>query len=92
MILDFSKAFTQNNTKILNDFWIKTVNIEGLNFILLNPYNFPVVHPPYGYFPHPPKKFLNLLEQEINRVGACNILTHFPIDFFGGKKVGKVIL
>ena len=87
--LDVSKAFTQNNTKILNDFWIKTVNIEGLNFILLNPYNFPVVHPPYGYFPHPPKKFLNLLEQEINKVGECNILTHFPIDFFWWKKSGK---
>ena len=87
--LDVSKAFTQNNTKILNDFWIKTVNIEGINFILLNPYNFPVVHPPYGYFPHPPKKFLNLLEQEINKVGECNILTHFPIDFFWWKKSGK---
>ena len=87
--LDASRTFTRNNTKTLRDFWIKTVNIEGINFILLNPYSFPVVHPPYIYYPHPPKKFLNLLEQEINRVGPCNILCHFPIDFFFWKKNKK---
>ena len=48
----------------------------------INPYNFPVVHPPYGYFAHPPKKLLNLIEQEINKVGPCSILTHYPVDFF----------
>ena len=52
-----SKIFTRNNTKTLRDFWIKTVNVEGMNFILINPYNFPVVHPPYGYFAHPPKNY-----------------------------------
>ena len=55
--LDVSKIFTRNNTKTLRDFWIKTVNVEGMNFILINPYNFPVVHPPYGYFAHPPKNY-----------------------------------
>ena len=84
--LDVSKTFTRNNTKSLNDFLIKTVNIEGMNFILLNPFNFPKVHPPYGYFTHPSKKFLNLLEKEINNVGPCNILIHYPIDFFFWKK------
>ena len=87
--VDVSQTFTRNNTKILKDFWIKTVNIEGMNFILLNPYSFPVVHPPYGYYPHPPKKFLNLLEQEIYKVGRCNILCHYPIDFFWWKKNRK---
>ena len=50
--LDVSKTFMRNNTKTLNDFLIKTVNIEGMNFILLNPFNFPKVHTPYGYFTH----------------------------------------
>ena len=87
--LDASRTFKRNNTKTLRDFWIKTVNIEGFNFILLNPYSFPVIHPPYIYYPHPSKKFLNLLEQEINKVGPCFILCHFPIDFFWWKKNKK---
>ena len=87
--LDASKAFTRKNTKLLKDFWFKTVNIEGMNFILLNPYHFPMVHPPYGYYPHAPKKLLNLLEQEINSVGPCNILTHYTVDFFMWEKNRK---
>ena len=63
--LDVSKTFTRNNTKTISDFWIKTVNIEGINFILLNPFNFPVVHPPYAFFAHPPEKLLNLLEKKL---------------------------
>ena len=87
--LDASKIFTRNNTKVLRDFWIKTVNVEGMNFILLNPYKFPFVHPPYGFFVHPSKKFLNLLEQEINNVGPCSILTHYTADCFWKKKNKK---
>ena len=56
--LDVSKTFTRNNTKTIKDFWMKNVNIEVMNFILLNPFNFPKVYPPYGYFTHPSKKFL----------------------------------
>ena len=84
--LDVSKSFTRNNTKTLKDFWVKTVKVEGMNFILVNPYNFPTVHPPYGYYPHPTKKLLDLLESEINKVGTCSILTHYPIDYFWWKK------
>ena len=87
--LDVSKIFTRNNTKTLRDFWLKTVKVEGMNFVLINPYNFPVVHPPYGYFAHPPKKLLNLIEQEINNVGPCSILIHYPVDFFMWKKNRK---
>ena len=60
-----------------------------MNFVLINPYNFPIVHPPYGYFAHPPKKLLNLIEQEINNVGPCSILIHYPVDFFMWKKNRK---
>ena len=87
--LDVSKTFTRNNTKTIKDFWMKNITIEGMNFILLNPYNFPVVHPPYGFFSHPSKKFLNLLEREINNIGPCSILIHYPIDFFFWKKNKK---
>ena len=87
--LDVSKTFTRNNTKTISDFWIKTVNIEGINFILLNPFNFPVVHPPYAFFAHPPEKLLNLLEKEINNIGPCSILIHYPTDFFFRKQNKK---
>ena len=83
--LDISKTFTRNNTKTIEDFWLRTVNIEGMNYILLNPYNFPVVHPPYVFYAHPSKELLDSLEQEINRVGPCSILTHYPTDFFWSK-------
>ena len=83
--LDISKTFTRNNTKTLEDFWLRTVSVEGMNFILLNPYNFPVAHPPYVYYSHPSKELLDLLEKEINKVGPCSILTHYPADFFWSK-------
>ena len=28
--LDASRAFTRNNTKLLKDFWIRTVNVEEM--------------------------------------------------------------
>ena len=87
--LDVSKIFTRNNTKSLRDFWLKNITVEGMKFILVNPFNFPVVHPPYGFYPHPPEKLMDLLENEINNLGQCNILTHFPIDFFWWKKNNK---
>ena len=40
---------------------------------------------------------LDLLEKKIDELGSCNILTHFPIDFFwgqessSGKTVGKIM-
>ena len=83
--LNISKIFTRNNTKTLEDFWFKTVNIEGMNFILLNPYKFPMARPPYVYYSHTSKEFLDLLEKEINKVGPCSILTHYPVDFFWSK-------
>jgi len=60
-----------------------------MNFVLINPYNFPIVHPPYGYFAYLPKNLLNLVEQEINRVGPYSILIHYPVDFFMWKKNKK---
>ena len=84
--LDCSKSFTRDNTKTLEDFYVKTVKIEGINFILVNPFIFPVVHPPYGFYPHSSKVFLNKLENTINEIGPCSILIHFPIDFFWWKK------
>ena len=84
--LDVSKSFTRNNTKSLEDFLVKTINVEGMNFILVNPYDFPTIHPPYGYYPHPTKKLLDILEDEINKVGPCSIFTHYPIDYFWWKK------
>ena len=84
--LDVSKVFTRNNTKTLEDFWLKTVNIEGITFILLHPFSFPMVHPPYNFYPHPSKQFLDLLEDTINEVGPCSILTHYSVDIFGHEK------
>ena len=95
--LDCSFSFNRNNTKIMRDFWLKTVSIQGMNFILFNPFIFPIVHPPYGFYPHTKKKMLDLLEKKIDELGSCNILTHFPIDFFwgqessSGKTVGKIM-
>ena len=80
--LDVSQSFKRINTKSIEEFWVKSVKIEGINFILVNPYNFPVVHPPYGFFPHTTLKLIDLLEKEIEKLGTCNIVTHFPIDFF----------
>ena len=62
-----------------------------MNFVLINPYNFPIVHPPYGYFAYLPKNLLNLVEQEINRVGPYSIFIILLI-FSCGKKIKKVIL
>ena len=95
--LDCSFSFNRNNTKKMRDFWIKTVSIKGMKFILFNPFIFPIVHPPYGFYPHTKKKILDLLEKKIDEIGPCNILTHFPIDFFwgqessNGKTVGKMM-
>ena len=83
--LDISRMFTRNNTKTLEELSIKTKNIDGMNFILLNPYNFPVGHPPYVYYAHPTLKFLDLLEEKINQIGPCSILMHYPADFFWSK-------
>ena len=84
--LDCSFSFNRNNTKSLEDFYVKTEKIKGLNFILVNPFIFPVVHPPYGFYPHTSKKLLDKLEKTINEIGECIILVHFPIDFFWWKK------
>ena len=84
--LDVSKSFNRNNTEFLNKFLVKTETIEGINFILINPYKFPTVHPPYGFYPQTSKKMLDLLEKEINKYDSCYILTHFPSDFFWWEK------
>ena len=84
--LDCSFSFNRNNTKSIDDFYVKNVTLQGINFILVNPYIFPIVHPPYGLYPHTSKKLLNKLENTINKVGPCNILIHFPIDYFWWKK------
>ena len=87
--LDVSQSFKRTNTKTIEDFWVKTVKMEGINFILVNSYNFPVVHPPYGFLPHTTKKLIDLLEKEIEKVGPCNIVTHYPIDFFWFRNPAK---
>lgn len=87
--LDVSKSFNRNNTEFLNKFLVKSVTIEGINFILINPYKFPTVHPPYGFYPQTTKSMLNLLEKEINKFDSCYILTHFPSDFFWWEKSSK---
>ena len=87
--LDYSRMFTRNNTKTFEELWMKTIKIEGMNFILLNPYKYPVVHPPYAYYAHPSKEYLDLLEDEIIKIGPCSILTHYPADFFWSKGNSK---
>ena len=87
--LDYSRMFTRNNTKTIEQLWIKTINFENMNFILVNPYNFPVVHPPYVYYAHPSEKLLDLLEDEIIKNNPCSILTHYPADFFWSKENSK---
>ena len=87
--LDCSPTFNRNNTKTLTDFYIKTIEIKGINFILVNPFIFPVVHPPYGFYPHTTQYLLDKLEKTINEIGPCSILIHFPIDFFWWKKSSK---
>lgn len=95
--LDNSFNFNRNNTKTIEDLYVKNVSIQGINFILVNPYIFPIVHPPYGFYPHSTKKLLNKLEKTINQIGPCSILIHFPIDFFwwkkssSGKTMGKLM-
>ena len=84
--LDVSFSFNRNNTKTLEDFYVKTIQLEGINFILVNPFIFPVVHPPYGFYPHTTKKLLDNLEKAIIENSPCSILIHFPIDFFWWKK------
>ena len=87
--LDVSKSFNRNNTEFINKFLVKSLTIEGINFILINPYTFPTVHPPYGFYPQTTKKLLDLLEKEINKFDSCYILTHFPVDFFWWEKSSK---
>ena len=95
--LNCSYSFNRNNTKTIEDFYVKNISIQGINFILVNPYIFPIVHPPYGFYPHTTKNLLNKLENTINKVGPCSILIHFPIDFFwwkkssNGKTMGKLM-
>jgi hypothetical protein len=33
--LDVSQSFKRANTKSIEDFWVRTVNMEGMNFILV---------------------------------------------------------
>ena len=81
MFLDYSYTYTRNNTPTLHDFYVRTLVRHGITFVLVNQYRFPDVHPPYTYWAHPNKEFLDALEAEIKNAGPCYVVMHYPVDY-----------
>ena len=78
--LDFSYMFKRKDIKNMDDFIIKKHIYKNLTFILFNDYILPTPHPPYGLTPHPTRHMLDLLENMIDSVEECIILTHYQVD------------
>ena len=78
--LDFSYMFKRKDIKTMDDFIIKKHVYKNLTFILFNDYILPTPHPPYGLTPHPTRHMLDLLENMIDSVDECIILTHYQSD------------
>ena len=72
--------FKRKDIKTMDDFIIKKHVYKNLTFILFNDYILPTPHPPYGLTPHPTRHMLDLLENMIDSVGECIILTHYQVD------------
>lgn len=78
--LDYSYTFNRNNTLTKEDFLCKKVIIKNLTFILINPYSFPTVHPPFGFWSKPSSSDLDLFENVIDNAGDCYVALHYTVD------------
>ena len=78
--IDYSNTFTRESIKSMEDFWVRVVNKSGLNFVLVNTYRFPTIHPPYLNWPYPTRKMLDHLESVLTNVGKCYVAVHCPVD------------
>ena len=80
--LKYSFIYNKSNVKNERDFFLKTVKFDGISFILLNDYRFPVIRPPYGVEPHTTSYQLDLLEDMIDKLEEDEyfFLSHYAVD------------
>ena len=84
--LDNSFSFNRDDTKTVDDFFLRNVKVKinktDLNFLLINDYRYPVYRPPYGAEKHLTTKQLDQIENRINNMEEKEIfiLTHYPVD------------
>ena len=64
----------------MDDFIIKKHIYKNITFILFNDYILLTPHPPYDLTSYPTRHMLNLLENMIDSVEECIILTHYQVD------------
>ena len=78
--LDYSYTFNRSNTLTKESFLCKKVVIKNLTFVLINPYSFPIVRPPYNFWSKPSSNDLDLFEDVIDNAGDCYVALHYPVD------------
>lgn len=84
LFLNYSFAYTRNNTKNARDIYIKKIKVCNLTVLLICPIRFPTPAPPYVYWVHPTRKMLDELEEEIDNITDPKfyIFSHYPVDIF----------
>jgi hypothetical protein len=77
-----SFIFNKENVQKEEEFFLKKVKYNGVTFLLLNDYRFPVIRPPYGVEAHTNSYQLDLLENMIDNLEEeeCYLLSHYSVD------------
>ena len=77
-----SFIFNKENVQNEEEFFLKKVKYNGITFLLLNDYRFPVIRPPYGVEAHTNSYQLDLLENMIDNLeeDECYLLSHYSVD------------
>ena len=82
--LNYSFIFNRSNVKNEDDYFIKTLKVYNMNFILINNYRYPIAHPPYNFYAHPNKNQLDKIEKIISETKDAIIVSHYPVDYNWG--------
>lgn len=91
-IMDYSHSFNRNNTKSEDDFKMHSFKMgsQKINIIVLNPFHFPTGHPPLLLYTRYTKKYLNRLEEEIEKSPTKSVIVgHYPVGSISSKKSSK---
>ena len=80
--LKYSFTYNKSNSDNEEEFFLRKVKFDGITFLLLNDFRFPVIRPPYGAEVHTNTHQLDLLENMISNLeeDECYILSHYPVD------------
>lgn len=85
-VYNYNSKQKTNNTQSRNEYRVFSTTFEignkNYSFITMNPFEFPSPHPPFLFYAHPSKKFLDRLEEIISSIPIENeiiALSHFPM-------------